>query len=303
MDRIPAIVVTGASGRLGRRIVELLLDSGAPRVITTTRYPARITDLSRRGAVVRRADFDVPSGLEHAFEGAERMVLVSTDSPARGAEQHAAAIAAARRAGVKHVVFTSAWHADRSTFPRSKQLRRTEIAIAQSGLSWSILRNNLYAESLFEVLDLKRASSTHAMVAATGTGTVSWVTRDDCAWAAVAAAVSTDEASRIFEIGGPSEMGVAEVAALVGNLTGRPVKYVPVEPEVARQRLVESAVTRARAGRVLSVQVAIADGSFSGSSQDFGKLTGREPISVRDLLEAQREALEEPARFGPRRAG
>src|SRR2546422_693513 len=110
MAKNRTLLVTGASGRLGRRVVELLVDSRADRLVATTRYPDRLGDLAKRGVIVRRADFDDPRSLAAAFAGADRLLLVSTDAidaPGRRIEQHRAAIDAARAVGAGHVIYTS----------------------------------------------------------------------------------------------------------------------------------------------------------------------------------------------------
>ena len=297
MQELPSVLVTGASGRLGRRIVEILLESGAARVIATTRSPGRLADLARRGVVVRRASFDEPGALEQTFEGAERMVLVSTDCGYRCEEQHAAAIDAAQRAGVKHVVFTSRWHPERSPdLASSGALRRTEIALARTDLSWTILRNNLYTEALFDLLDLPAAVARGEIVAATGDGAVSIVTRDDCARAAAAAVTSPDTRSRILEIGGPAEVRVHQIAALMSELIGKQLRYRPVSREVMRKRLAEHGTPPAISEAIIAFHVAIASGAFAGDSDDFTTLTGTVPTSFVGYLKTHIEEAKEWAK-------
>jgi NAD(P)H dehydrogenase (quinone) len=267
--------------------VETLLETGVERVIATTRTPGRLADLADRGVVVRRASFDEPGALEEAFAGAERMVLVSTDSASRCEEQHEAAIHAAQRAGVKHVVFTSRWHPERSTqLASSAALRRTEIALAQTNLSWTILRNNLYTEALFDLLDVRGAMTRGEIVAATGDGGVSIVTREDCARAAAAAVTSTDTSSRILEISGPAEVRVHQLAALMGQLVGKAVRYRPVSRDVMRRRLAKLGTPPALAEAIVAFQVAIASGAFAWDSDDFATLTGTVPTSFVGYLKA-----------------
>jgi NAD(P)H dehydrogenase (quinone) len=264
------------------------------RVIASTRTPGRLADLASRGVVVRRASFDEPGSLEEAFAGAERMVLVSTDSGDRCAKQHEAAIHAAQRAGVKHVVFTSRCHPERSpALASSTALRRTEIALAQTDVSWTILRNNLHTEALFHLLDVRGSAARGEIVAATGDGAVSIVTRDDCARAAAAALTSTDTSSRILEISGPADVRVHQLAALMGQLVGKAVGYRPVAGDVMRRRLAKLGTPPALAEAIVAFQVAIASGAFAGASDDFATLTGRAPTSFVGYLKAHLEEAKE----------
>src|SRR5207245_9378500 len=126
---------------------------------TATRHPDKLQDLGERGAIVRKADFDDPGSLQDAFAGANRLLLVSTnavDQPGKRLTQHRAAVAAAGRAGVKHVVFTSLSHADDSPVVFAPEYIGTEQAIKDSGMSWRLLRHSLYAEELLFLLAISR---------------------------------------------------------------------------------------------------------------------------------------------------
>src|SRR2546425_1240518 len=139
------VFLTGASGRLGRRVVELLADSRADRIVATTRNPDKLADLAKRGVVVRRADFDDPASLARAFAGADRLLLVSTDAidaTGRRNEQHRAAIDAAKAAGVAHVAYTSCADPD-PRFMVAADHWATEQVLAASGLGWTALRHKI----------------------------------------------------------------------------------------------------------------------------------------------------------------
>ena len=220
----PTLLVTGASGHLGRSAVELLLETWSGRLIAATRSPEKLAALRERGVDVRRADFDEPATLPAAFAGADRVLLVSTDAldvPNRRLTQHRNAIRAAENAGVKHVVYTSS--VAPCPTPESSLINDhywTEHTLGTTGLDWTILRNNLYTDYL--LMSLPHALSTGQMYTATGNGARNYVTRDDCTRSAVGALVSASGRG-IHDISGPAPLTQDELAAIVSELTGRPL--------------------------------------------------------------------------------
>ena len=143
------IIVTGASGQLGRLVAEELLDRvDTAHVVLVTRRPRAVADLAGRGVEVRAGDFDDPSSLDAAFEGGERMLLISTTAVGRRVAQHRAAIEAAKRAGIRHVAYTS-FTRPAPGHPVGTQMDEhveTEAMLHESGLEWTMLRNAAYAE-------------------------------------------------------------------------------------------------------------------------------------------------------------
>jgi len=291
MAKNRTLLVTGASGRLGRRVVELLADSRADRLVATTRNPDRLADLAKRGVIVRRADFDDPRSLAAAFAGADRLLLVSTDAidaPGRRIEQHRAAIDAARAVGAGHVIYTSFAEPD-PRFMVAADHWATERALAASGLGWTALRHNLYTEYLAQVLPEAIASG--RLVAAAGEGGAAFVTREDCARAAAAALSSTDTGDRVLEIAGPAIVTVRDVARLASELAGRPVSYVPVEPAALKAGLVAAGLRGHVADVLVSMHVAMAQGKFRAATSAVADLTGRVPMSVAAFLSSKSDLL------------
>ena len=291
MAKNRTLLVTSASGRLGRRVVELLVDSREDRLVATTRYPDRLGDLAKRGVIVRRADFDDPRSLAAAFAGADRLLLVSTDAidaPGRRIEQHRAAIDAARAVGAGHVIYTSFAEPD-PRFMVAADHWATERALAASGLGWTALRHNLYTEYLAQVLPEAIASG--RLVAAAGEGGAAFVTREDCARAAAAALSSTDTGDRVLEIAGPAIVTVRDVARLASELPGRPVSYVPVEPAALKAGLVAAGLRGHVADVLVSMHVAMAQGKFRAATSAVADLTGRVPMSVAAFLSSKSDLL------------
>jgi NAD(P)H dehydrogenase (quinone) len=216
-----SIVITGASGHLGRSTAEMVLDRvPASEVILTTRHPEELSDLAERGAEVREADFGRPEALVRAFESGEKLLLISTDVVGARVGQHRAAIEAAGEAGVRHVIYTSYLNpVAENPAAVAPDHRETEEALRESGLEWTALRNGLYAE--YQVPAGAQAIVTGRLVHNNGDGETAKVSREDCA--AVAAAVLSTEGheGEAYDITGPQPLGQRDVAALLGELSGR----------------------------------------------------------------------------------
>lgn len=290
------LVVTGASGHLGRLAIQHLLDTlkvPADRIIATTRKPETLAPLTAKGVTVRKADFDDVASLSTAFAGAQRLLLISTDAldrPGHRLAQHRNAIAAAAQAGVKHVVYTSMPMPEDSPLLIAPDHLGTEQALAASPLSWTILRNCWYMENLF--MSLPSALATGQWYSAAGEGKVAYVARDDLARAAAAALAADDTSKTTYTLTGSEAFSTKEVAQRVSALVGKPIAVVDVPLEGLIQGMIAatgwprqlaeifaSFDTNTKAGRVAEV------------TPDFRKLTGREPRKFDEWLIANKPAL------------
>jgi NAD(P)H dehydrogenase (quinone) len=288
------LVITGASGKLGRRTAELALERCSPdQLILVTRTPAALDDLAARGVSVRFGDFSAPKGLQAAFAGGDRLLLISTTDLARRSEQHAAAIEAAVAARIAHVIYTSIV----SPAPPNPAVVApshyfTETALARSGLAVTILRNSLYAD--FQVPEAAHATGTGSFVHNRGDGQVAYVAREDCA--AVAAAVLTTDghAARVYDVTGPQRWRATELADLYGELGGRKVAAVALDDAAFVAGLLGSserdAHMRYGAELVASFGRAIREGYMASCSDTVAELTGRPARALRTVLEEQLRA-------------
>src|SRR3954447_22042648 len=224
-----SIVVTGATGHLGRLVVEALLARGVPaqEIVATGRRVETLADLTDRGVVVRHADYTDPASLRAAFDGAEKLLLVSGSEVGQRVAQHGNAIAAARDAGVRLIAYTSITRADTSTLQLAQEHRATEEALAASGVPHVLLRNSWYLENYTAQLP---AYLQHGIVGAAGTGQVSAATRADYAEAAAAVLATEGHDGAVYELRG-APFTMEDLAAAVSAATGRTVAYtdVPVE--------------------------------------------------------------------------
>jgi NAD(P)H dehydrogenase (quinone) len=286
-----SIVITGASGQLGRLTAELVLDRmPASEVILTTRRPEVLSDLAERGARIRLADFDRPETLAEAFAGGEKLLLISADDLGRRAAQHRAAIEAAREAGVRHVAYTSYLNpVEDNPAAITPSHRDTEKALRESGLAWTALRHAFYAE--YQVPAGAQAIATGQLIHNNGDGKTAYVSREDCA--AVAAAVLTTEGheGRAYDITGPEALGQGDMAALLSEVSGRPVEAVAVDDEAFIQGLTSAGVPEPGAREFASYGSAVRERYIDQISGAVENLTGRPPRSLREVFEAHRDEL------------
>jgi NAD(P)H dehydrogenase (quinone) len=292
------VAITGASGQLGRRVAELVLAERAPRdVVLATRDPAALAHYADRGAAVRYGDFDEPASLRAAFVGVERLLLISAVDLRRRAAQHRAAIAAAAAAGVRHVTYTSGSKpAPPNPAAVAPSHHATEQALIASGLAWTVLRNSLYAD--YQAAEAVQALADGVLVHNRGRGRVAYVARDDCAAAAAAALLQTRHDGAVYDITGEALFCADELAALYGEIGGRPVVAQAVDDAAFVGRLVgESAGDdhlRYGAELVASFGRAIREGCLDVCSGDIAKLTGRAPRALREVLEPHLRSFSRP---------
>ena len=288
------LLVTGASGHLGRKAVDQLLARGARKIVAMTRSPDKIADLAAKGVEVRAGSFDDTASLDAAFKGVDRLLLISTDTvgiPGGRKAQHIRAIDAAERAGVSHIVYTSLTAPYPSADPASvipDDHFWTEARLAAGKADWSSLRNNLYAEGILQSAGAAIASG--KLYHAQGKAGRASVAHDDAA-AAAAGALLLAEGKRIYDVGGPEALTQAEVAALLSELSGKPVEAVALSGEDFRAGLRAAGVPEAFVGIAAQFDLDTAQGYHAIVTDAVEVLTGRKPRSVRDVLLANSAKL------------
>jgi NAD(P)H dehydrogenase (quinone) len=292
MANQPTLLVTGASGNLGRRAVELLLEAKAGKIIAGTRDPSKIADLAAKGAETRKVDFD-GAALAESFKGVDRLLLVSTDAldtPGKRLKQHKAAIEAAKRAGVKHIVYTSMPKPEPgSPIPFAPDHYGTEQALAESGLGWTVLRNSWYQENLFHSLPKVLASG--KWFSAAGDGKVAHVSREDAARAAAAALAKQPNGNARYDITGTEPLTTKEIAKLASEATGKPIEVVNVSDEQLQQGMIAAGMPAFLAPIYASFDTNTRAGNVAFATDAVQKLTGKAPRSLKEFFAANKEAL------------
>lgn len=280
------LLVSGASGHLGRLVVGHLLDTlkiAPDRIYATSRTPETLADFAARGVEVCAADFDKPETLADAFAGADRLLLISTVSTDR-TPQHRAAIDGAVKAGVKHVVYTSVPSATDPSLAIVKDHAATEKALAESALpGWTVLRNNWYFENLdWTIPDLLKSGR---WVTANGDGRMAYISRDDLALAAATTLANGADKKQIYTLGGNKAYTTVELADLIGSTFGKTISVVNVPADEIEKGMIAHGVPEHLAKITASSQVLTARGGLADVTGDFKKLTGREPKPLEAWLE------------------
>lgn len=277
------IGVTGATGQLGRLVVEQLLTRHpAEEIVAIVRDPAKAADLAAAGVGVRVADYDDRAALEAAFTGLDRLLLISSSEVGRRVQQHKNVIDAAKAAGVKHVVYTSAPKATTSRLVVAPEHKATEEYLIASGIPYTILRNNWYTENYSQAI--RTAAETGELVAAAGAGRVASATRADLAEAAAVVLTSEGHEGKVYELGAEKAWDYYELAATIAEITGRPCVYKPIEPEELVARLKAAGMDEQAAQSVAAVDAGIAEGGLAVATDDLAKLLGRPPTPLREAV-------------------
>lgn len=297
------IIVTGASGNFGSAAVKALLDRvPADDLILVTRDPARLQHLASHGITVRRGDFDDHASLVTAFEGGAKMLLISAIKVGSRIPQHRNAIEAAAQAGVRRVVYTSfiASDDDNPSLAVSDH-RATEQMLAASGLDWTVLRNSQYTDAVIEAMAPLALQSGRWMASAAD-GKMAQVWREDCVASAVAALCTEGHSHKKYNITGPDLLSFREIAAIVSEVAGRPIDYVPVTDEamyeffdglgIPREAVADQSIGDVpwSSDDMVSFECSIREGHMAVISDHVEKLIGRKPKSIREFaLDRQKD--------------
>ncbi|MFF4847063.1 NAD(P)H-binding protein [Streptomyces sp. NPDC001194] len=274
-----SIVVTGATGALGRLVVEELLNQvPAERVAVVVRSEEKAADLAARGVEVRVADYDAPETLAGAFRSGDRVLLISGNEVGRRVPQHLAVVAAAQAAGVAQLAYTGILGGPEADFDLAAEHKVTEQAILDSGLPHTFLRNGWYHENYTGHLGTVLEHG--AVVGSAGSGRIASAARAD--YAAAAAAVLTGEGhlNRVYELSGDSAWSLAEYAAEVAAQTGKEVAYSEVPAEAHLSILTGAGVPEGFAAILVDVDAAISRGRLAHTGGDLSRLIGRPTTPV-----------------------
>lgn len=278
-----SVVITGATGHLGRLVVESLLERGFPagQIVATGRRTEKIADLADRGVVVRRADYTDSGSLKEAFQGADKVLLVSSSEVGQRYAQHVNAVDAARAAGVGLIAYTSITRADTSGMALAAEHNSTEEYIRDSGVPHVLLRNNWYLENYTDQLSV--VLEHQALLGSAGEGRVSAASRADLAAAAATVLATDGHQGQVYELAGEA-FTLPEAAAVISEVSGRQVAYVDLPAEKYAEVLVGAGVPQPFAEVLADSDLGIARGDLDEPSDDLSRLIGRPATSLRDAV-------------------
>lgn len=284
------LLVTGGSGNLGRRVIELLLASARVPIIATTRTPERLADLKERGVDVRQADHSDPASLAKAYEGADRMLIISSFGIGARAAQIRNVAAAAEKAGVRHACYTSAAspRPDPSDIVTDDHFW-SELALFQSRLSWTVLRHNMYAEHIF--LTLPIGVATGELLSPIGSMGRGYVTREDCARADAAALMTADYENKTLDVSGPSFVTHSDLADWAREATGRPVAYRAAGADEAAESWIKGGLREIVARSLAVFDQVAGEGRHAIVSKTVEDLAGAPPEHMRDFIKRNAACL------------
>ena len=280
-----SIVVTGASGQLGRLTVEALLRRAVPAadIVATGRDVAGLEDLADRGVVVRRADFADPDSLAAAFAGADRLLLVSASIPVdERVANHRRAIDAAVAAGVSLVAYTSMVHADTAATILACTHRATEEYLRERGVPSVLLRNSWYLENYTGQLPVVLQHG--AFIGAAGKGRVSAASRADYAEAAAAVLTTEGHTGAVYELGGDESFTLDELAATVSAAVGKPISYTDLPADKLAEALAGAGVPAEVAHALADADLGLGRGELHTESGDLRRLIARPTTSPADAV-------------------
>ncbi|WP_267382399.1 MULTISPECIES: NmrA family NAD(P)-binding protein [unclassified Sphingomonas] len=279
------IVVTGASGQLGRAIVKNLLDRvSAGGIVASVRDPSTVATLADKGIEVRAGDFAEPGSLMAAFQGADQVLIVSADKLGEEALRlHHTAIEAARHAGARRILYTSHMGARAgSPFLPADQHASTEADLAASGIAFTALRHGFYAESCLHMIgDGLRSGELRTPE----DGPISWTARNDLAAADAAILASNGGWDGITPpLTAAQALTMAEIAAIASEVTGRDVRHTTVTDEEWRDSKIAGGMPAIYADMLLGTFRAARQGDFAATDPALGSLLGRSPMTMREVL-------------------
>ncbi len=279
------IAVTGANGKLGRLVIQGLLETQAPEdIVAVVRNEAKAADLAALGLSVRVASYEDVPALEAAFAGVDKLLLVSSNEVGKRIPQHQNAIDAAKSAGVKHVVYTSAPKATTSKLILAPEHKATEEYLTSSGLDYTVLRNGWYTENFLQLVET--AKQTGTIVSAAGDGRVASASRADYAAGAVAALLGEGHAGKVYEFSGDYAWDYNELAAAVTEIIGKPVTYQPVDGPTLVNILLGAGLEKPTAEFVATLDENTAAGLLAETTGELSTLIGRPTTPLEEGLRA-----------------
>jgi len=267
-------VITGATGQLGRLVIDVLLRRvPADSIVAAVRNIDKASDIAALGVQVRQADYNQPASLEAAFQGADRLLLISSSEIGQRKRQHQPVIDAAKRSGIQRLAYTSVLHADTSVLALAQEHRETEAAILESGLPFVLLRNGWYTENY--TASVASALSLGAVYGCAGEGRIASAARADYAEAAATILTSNDPAGQVLELAGDTSYTLSDFAAALSGQIGKPIPYVNLPEADYRNALIGAGLPEPLAALLADSDTGASQGALFDEGKQVSQLLGR----------------------------
>ncbi|UKY35953.1 SDR family oxidoreductase [Pantoea dispersa] len=279
------IAITGATGQLGRLVINALLKKvPASEIIAVVRSPEKAQDLQALGVALRTADYNQPQTLQGAFAGVQKVLLISSSEVGQREAQHRAVIDAAKAAGVSFIAYTSLLHADTSPLGLGVEHRATEALLQASGIPYALLRNGWYSENY--AASIAPALAHHAFIGAAGDGRIASAAREDYAAAAAEVISRDDQAGKVYELAGDDSYTLAEFSAEIARQSGEQVEYVNLPPAEFSAALIGAGLPAPLAELLADSDAGAARGALFDDSHTLSKLIGRPTTPFAAVIKA-----------------
>ncbi len=268
------IAITGATGQLGRLVIEALLARvAASEIVALVRNPSKAEDLARKGITVRKADYNAPDTLAPALVGVDRLLLISSNELGQRATQHRAVIDAAKTAGVKLLAYTSVLHADHSALGLAAEHRDTEAVLTSSSVPYTVLRNGWYNEN--HAAGIPSAIEHGAVIGCAQQGKISSASRADYALAAAVVLTADGQEGKIYELAGDGAYTLDQFANEIASASGKPVVYKDLPEQAYKNALRSFGFPDEMAALLADSDAAAAKGALFDDSKALSRLIGQ----------------------------
>jgi NAD(P)H dehydrogenase (quinone) len=284
------ILITGATGNFGKATIDFLLKKNIPagNIAALVRDTSKAEDLKNRGINIRVGDYDNYAGLVDAFNGIDKLLMISSNDLVKRGKQHENVVKAAKEAGVIHIIFTSFERNNETEtspiFMLATTYIETEKLIKSSGITYTIMRNSLYAEVLPMFMGEKVLETGIFLPA--GDGKTAFTTRLNMAEAAANILTSDGHNNKEYVIANESNYSFNDVTSLLSEISGKQINYISPEKEVFKDSLSKAGVPMELVTMVAAFCEAIKQGEFSNTGNDLGKLLGRKPTTLKEYLQS-----------------
>lgn len=277
--------ITGSTGSFGSSAISHLLGEGVnpSNIVALARTVEKTADLKSRGIDVRMGNYDDIETLKQAFQGIDKILLVSSSEIGKRFDQHKNVIDAAKSAGVKQIIYTSLTKADTSTNPLAPEHKLTEEALKESGLDYVILRNNWYTENYLS--DVQYSEQLGVIATAARKGKVASATRTEYAEAAVKVLTGEEFSGKTYEFSG-ALWDFEQLSAAAGSIFGKEISFAPITVDERKSNLLKAGMDDGTAGFFAALDESIAQGSLEIRSNDLKEILGRKPLSLEEGLKS-----------------